>query len=406
MNYYKITIGILTVLYALFIFSFPPSYYNDDALFLARGIDNFSIIDFSPHFPGYPFIILAGKFINMFINDSTYSLFILSSLCAILLPFILFLYVAKLCDEKAAFTAFILSLSSPYLINLSLSMLSDSVGLFFLFLGLYFLESSKSRTSGIVFSIALFSRPSYLIFYVVGLVYFYINQKNDLNKLLLWFFITSLSFIIYIFLTNGILYFYEAERFILGHFTLWGTGQNTQISWLENIFSFANIPFLILFYTLLKWEKRFIFLYILFISYLLWILLAQNPDNLRHLIPLVFISTIFISQSIKYKKFFISLIVLFNLYITSTHNEKLSPIDQIIKQIDDKDRVIISNRSIEILRKKLDNKIVDHYYVNTANYIKQNNKTYLLSTQKPLSSKTLPFTGRFIGEQTFYLSKN
>ncbi len=106
MNYYKIAIGVLTLLYALFIFSFSPSYYNDDALFLARGIDSFSIIDFSPHFPGYPFIILAGKFINIFINDSTYSLFILSSLCAILLPFILFLYMEKLSDSKVAFVVF------------------------------------------------------------------------------------------------------------------------------------------------------------------------------------------------------------------------------------------------------------------------------------------------------------
>ena len=134
MNFYKISIGVLTTFYAFFIFTYPASFYNDDALFLSRGIDNFSIIDFSPHFPGYPFIILAGKFINLFINDSQYSLFILSSLCAIFLPLVLFLFVKDFFNEKRAFIVFLISLSSPYLVNLSLSMLSDSVGLFFLFL--------------------------------------------------------------------------------------------------------------------------------------------------------------------------------------------------------------------------------------------------------------------------------
>lgn len=406
MNYYKISIGVLTFFYTLFIFSYPPSFYNDDALFLSRGIDNFSIIDFSPHFPGYPFIILAGKFINIFLNDSTYSLFILSSICAILLPCILFLYIEKKCDKKVAFIVFILSLSSPYLVNLSLSMLSDSVGLFFLFFGLYLFEINRSKTSGIVFSIALFSRPSYLIFYLVGLIYFYINKKNDLKKLFVWFCITSLFFVIYIFFTNGMLYLYEAKRFILGHFTLWGTGQNTQISWYENIFSFSNIPFLILFYTFLKLEKKFILLYIFFIFYFFWVLVAQNPDNLRHMIPLVFMSIIFISQSIKNLNILVASIVLFNIFIILSFTEKQSPIEQIMKQIYDKKRVIITNRSIEILREKLDNRIIDHYYINSANYIKRNNKIYLISTQKPVTTDFFLFKGRFIGEQTFYLSKN
>ncbi|WP_072681349.1 glycosyltransferase family 39 protein [Arcobacter sp. LA11] len=406
MNNYKITIGIMTFLYALFIFSFPPSYYNDDALFLARGIDNFSIIDFSPHFPGYPFVIIAGKFINIFISDSKYSLFILTSLSAILLPFIIFLYVKKLSDEKVALIAFFLSLSSPYLVNLSLSMLSDSVGLFFLFLGLYLLEVNKSKTSGIVFSIALFSRPSYLIFYVVGLIYLFIVKKSNLKQLLIWFFITTLIFVFYIFFTNGILYIYEAERFILGHFNLWGTGQNSQLSWYENIFSFANIPFIVLFYSFFKYQKSFTFLYVLFIFYLSWILLAQNPDNLRHLIPLVFITIIFISQSIKNSYSLVVLILFFNLYNIVIYDEEISPIEQIINKIDEKNRLIISNRSIEILREKYNNRVVDHYYINNANYLKQNNKIYLITTEIPLNTNKNIFQGRFIGEKTFYLSKN
>ncbi len=40
------------------------------------------------------------------------------------------------------------------------------------------------------------------------------------------------------------LYIYEAKRFIIGHFSLWGgTGQNSDIAWIDNILILANLPF-------------------------------------------------------------------------------------------------------------------------------------------------------------------
>ena len=68
MNKYKIIAYIFTLFYAVFILNYEPSFYNDDSLFLTRGIDNFSVIDFSPHFPGYVVIVILGKFINIFVN--------------------------------------------------------------------------------------------------------------------------------------------------------------------------------------------------------------------------------------------------------------------------------------------------------------------------------------------------
>ena len=79
MSLYKNLVYFITFLYGIYILSFEASFYNDDSLFLSRGIDTFSVIDFSPHFPGYVVIIILGKFINLFINDSRYSLFLLTS---------------------------------------------------------------------------------------------------------------------------------------------------------------------------------------------------------------------------------------------------------------------------------------------------------------------------------------
>nr|MBL0708758.1 hypothetical protein [Sulfurimonas sp.] len=101
-NLYKLSLAIVSLVYGLFIFSYPPSYYNDDSLFLANGILNFSVIEFSPQFPGYPTIIILGKILNFFLDDQKYSLFILTAGAGSLLPFILFLCVKEMRGEKIA----------------------------------------------------------------------------------------------------------------------------------------------------------------------------------------------------------------------------------------------------------------------------------------------------------------
>ncbi len=406
MTFYKIIVGICTFIYAYYIFTFSASYFNDDSLFLANGILNFSIIDFSPHFPGYASIVILGQILNIFINDNKESLFILSSLCGIFLPFVIFLYVEKLKNETSAFIAFILTISSVYLLNITLSMLSESVGLFFFFLSLYLLENKNIKTSGVFFSIAFFARPSYLVFYLLGLVYVYFFKKEALKSILISFFLTSTLFLIYIFAINGLLFIYEAERFVLGHFSLWGRGQNSDITWIDNIFVYENILFVFLFLLISNFDKKFLFIYILFISYFLWVISAQNPDNLRHLVPLVIFANILLSSVLQEYKKLVFLMFVFNISILFSYNNKISPIDQIIKEIKDDKRIILTNRSIEILRVSLTNRIFDNYYVNSSAYYKKNRKSYTITTKKLEDKDYKVFKGRFLGEHDFYLFEN
>lgn len=451
MSNYKIIIGISTFFYAVFIFTYPASYFNDDSLFLADGIKNFSVIDFSPHFPGYPSIIIFGKIINFFIDDAKYSLFILTALSAILIPFVLFLYTKKLQDEKTAFIAFLLSITTPYLMNLSLCMLSESVGLLFFFLGLYFLELNfshnlktrlqikfgmtrllsfsnpeltnrhpaldsgssfaksslkKQRLSGIIFAVSFFSRPSYFIFFIAGFIYLYIFKRDSLKPVLVWFFLTSVLFLLFIFINNGMLYFYEGARFIEGHFSLWGRGQNSEFSWFDNIFSFINIPYVFLLFLLFKQEQKFILLYILFVFYFCWILFAQNPDSLRHIIPLVFIANIFLATYLKRVKYLLFFIISFNIFNILKYDEKISPIEQIAQNIALTDRIIVANRGIEILRTVYNHRVADNYYRDSAKYLNEKNTVYIITAQKPKEASYEIYKGRFVGEKTLYLLKN
>lgn len=406
MDFYKILTSIITIIYVCYIFTYPSSFYNDDSLFLAKGIDNFSIIDFSPHFPGYVSIVLLGKFLNIFLNDSKESLFILTALYGAFTPLVVFAYVKKLKDDKTAFVAFLLTISSVYILNISLSMLSESVGLFFFFLGLYFFEINKYKSSGVIFSIAFFSRPSYLIFYIVGLVYVYFFKKDALKDILIAFFFMAFIFLIYIFLSNGMLFIYEAKRFIFGHFTLWGTGQNSDISWVSNIFRYENIVYILLPLVFIKFDKKFLLILVLFISYFLWLIFAQNPENMRHLVPLsIFASILLSSVLVNYHKIIITIFV-FNIYILFTYTNKHSPIDQIITEIKDEKKIVISNRSIEILRASIKNRVFDKYYINSSKYYFQNKKVYMITTIRPKEKKYKVFKGRFLGERDYYLIEN
>ena len=403
-NPYILLVGVITFFYTSYIFSFSPSFYNDDALFLKNGILNFSVIDFSPHFPGYVSLILIAKFINIFVNDAKESLFILTALSATFLPLVLFLYVKKLSDETSAFFVFLLSISSPYLLNISLSMLSESVGLLFFFLALYLMELKRYKLVGIVLAISFFARSAYLVLFLVGLIYIWFYKRESFKGILFSFILTSFIFLIYIFESNGILYLKEAERFLEGHFSIWGSGQNSSISWKSQFFQLANIAYLFLVFILFRINRNFLLLYALFIAYLLWILYAQNPDNLRHLLPLVLLANIFLAYIFKNQKIIIGLIVIFNIYIGALYHARISPIDQIILELKDSNRVVLSNRSIEILRENLDMPVLDSYYLHSLEFYRSNYKTCLISTIKPKESSFNLYEPRFIGEKSFYLS--
>ncbi len=400
MKFHKIIIGISTLAYAYFILSYPISYYNDDSLFLSRGIEHFSVIDFSPHFPGYVSLILLAKFINFFLLDVKLSLFALSSFCAIFTPFIIYLYVKKIKNKDVALIAFFLSLSSPYLNNFALSLLSDSVGFFFLFLALYLLEDKKYKMSGIILSLAFFARPSYFVFYAFGLLYLVFFRKEALKSILIYFFLSFILFFLYIYITNGNLYFIEAKRFILGHFNIWGVGQNSSYTWFSNVFTLINLPFLLLF--IFKYDKKFILMYIFFISYFLWIIFYQNPENLRHLIPLVFISTILISKVLENFKSIVFFILILNISFMFSFTQKYSPIMQISKLINKEKFILVTNHSIELLRES-NFLVVDKFYKANASYISKNDNVIIITTAKKELPKSRAFFGRFIGERTTYL---
>jgi len=152
------------------------------------------------------------------------------------------------------------------------------------------------------------------------------------------------------------------------------------------------------------YDKKLNLYYVFFIVYLVWIILAQNPDNIRHLIPLIFIANILISSYLsKYSYYFVLFIVFFNISIITNYSSNLSPIEQIITDISDKDKTIITNRGIEILRNYQNNPIIDKYYVHSSNFFKNQNKVYTINTEQSNKEINTMYKGRFIGEKKLFL---
>ena len=90
----------------------------------------------------------------------------------------------------------------------------------------------------------------------------------------------------------GVAYFEEGLRFTQGHFQIWGNTVASELpvwqQWLRTLTELYGWPVVALFTLSLLAGlllQRTRLLSAIIVVYLSWILLAQNPDNLRHFAP-------------------------------------------------------------------------------------------------------------------------
>jgi hypothetical protein len=369
-------------------------------LFLKRGIEYFSVIDFSPHFPGYVSLILLGKALNLFFNDAFNALFMLTISCAVFIPLLSFIYLKQKADEKTAWIGFIFILTSPYLVHFSLIGLSDSVGFFFLLLALICLNQRWYFLCGMIISVAFFARPSYIILFTMGFVYLCLYEKQVIKSLLMGFMILNTLFMLYIVSTQGNVFFIEALRFVQGHFSLWGTSKQSAFFWMDNIFSWVNLPFLLLF--IHKYSKKYGLLYAMVLAYGVWMILAQNPENLRHLIPLIFLLSLLMSDGLHKRKVLFLIAVVFNVSFHFMYVQVLSPIEQIKDDFGLAKPLVISNRSIETLRES-GFLVIDKFYKGRSNFYRHSQSSIMITSNQHECQKCKKYEGRFIGERPLYV---
>ena len=321
--------------------------------------------------------------------------------------------------------------AQPLLATLGLSGLSDATGLMFAVGTLLLIYRQHFISAGVFLGLLLASRPSYfpLALGIVAVMpltpvfkkqWFWKIYGRGLWGVLLAFIPTAL----FILARDGLAYFDEAVRFTQGHFQIWG---NTSASespgawqWFIELASRMSWPVLALLFGSLVFSfknKRLRPLGIIVSIYFAWILLAQNPDNMRHFAPvLLFWFPILVTQlnqvvsSFQYAVYPAVVIVAISLFMAGTnHSVAASPAQQAVDWFKVNGcSQLGTNYKVYLLRELLPEcQVYDMYYPSHQALLENNRAlrlsgTYLETNASDMALVT-EFPARFTGEKSLYL---
>ncbi|QUS54078.1 hypothetical protein [Pseudovibrio brasiliensis] len=357
----------------------PPSIPTDDAFFFVNGTILFSVLEFRPHFPGYPGFIALSKLLYFAGLTAKQAVFYLTLFSALSLPPLSALVARALGATPAGILlAFSGVLTLPFLPLVSLSMMSDATGIAFFLAALASMGRGKHGFAGAFAGIALACRPSFFIPIGLSLFTEWCLKKEVRVTLFLTTTGTLLLFFGAVVLLEGESYFLEALRFTEGHFTVWGNTSFEQATkrdtWLD---AATREPLAFITLSLLICTAAYGFfrkpqlspLTIAALSALLWTALAQNPENLRHVLLSSILLVIWLATlGVKYVSYvlFFSVTLQLSLWFQFIFCSPVtSPLDRILEYLEQQPNgLLVTNRGVYYLRDLLPkHQIKDAYYI-------------------------------------------
>ena len=431
--------------WGLYVSQYPIEITSDDAFNFSRAVERFSVLEFRPHFPGYPAFVILNRVAAIIVNPIAANVWV-SLLGALMLPLLVARIVFILSESwwKSVLGCVVL-LMQPLLVSMALSGLSDPIALAFFLMAVISAILQRNYHVGFWLGLMLASRPSYFPL-AMGLALFPLLVPSRLSKLKAYFQAASVIAIIgcvsllFILQHDGIAYFDEGVRFTQGHFEIWGNtaeGNPSQIiQWMKGLVSTYGLVIINSIFILFVWslktllkkpsEQQLKARYVGMISvialiYWVWITLGQNPDNLRHWAPVLVLAVIvfsmnFCSRFWKNKKGVVPLFIIFLFIVTGdklmVEQSPRAPIQQAIAwfKVHPEASVIGTNYSVNLLRDRLSERAVyDMYYPSSDIKLHEAAFTSPKSAWR-ISGSVLEkgilvqqFSARFIGERTLYL---
>ena len=305
------TIWLLILLQGVWLgwlLTFPVALDSDDALNFAHGVVRFSVLEFSPHFPGYPAFIWLARLINLAVDDPAAAVQWASLLGTALIAPLAAGLAARLWQRPGLFApVWLLVLALPLTPTLALSGLSDGPALAAWLGALLALQHRKPALAGLLLGLLLALRPSYL---VLALLPFWLGMehKGERLKFLLPIALVGLACLLFVWQADGWAYFAEGRRFTDGHFTLWGNTAAAHgdrlLNWsrtfsdqLTPIWPLPMGALLVLpLWQRVRQQQTMSSLWTLYwLALLLWTLFGQNPDNPRHLAPITLLGIVLLA---------------------------------------------------------------------------------------------------------------
>ena len=291
---------LLQLVWTGWLFTFPVALDSDDALNFAHGVVRFSVLEFSPHFPGYPAFIWLARLINLAVDDPAAAVQWASLLGTALIAPLTALLAVRIWQRPSLFApVWLLVLALPLTPTLALSGLSDGPALAAWLGALLALQHRRIALTGLMVGLLLALRPSYFVLALLPL-WLGIEHKGEQRKFLLPIALVGLISLLFVWQADGWAYFGEGRRFTDGHFTLWGNTAAAHgdrlLSWARTFHDQLTLLWPLAVGALLVlplWQRSkdqataLSPLWTLYwLALLLWTLFGQNPDNPRHLAPL------------------------------------------------------------------------------------------------------------------------
>ncbi len=289
--------------------AFPVALDSDDALNFAHGVTRFSVLEFSPHFPGYPAFIWLARLINLAVDDPARAVQWASLLgSSLLAPLAAWLAVRLWQRPSLLAPIWLLVLALPLTPTLALSGLSDGPALAAWLGALLALQQRKLAQAGLLLGLMLALRPSYFVLVLLPL-WLGLAQQETRVRFVFPIALVGLISLLFVWQADGWAYFSEGRRFTNGHFTLWG---NTAAAHGDRLLSWARTfndqltplwPLAVgALLVLPLWQRSkgqaatLSPLWTLYwLALLLWTLFGQNPDNPRHLAPFTLLGIVLLA---------------------------------------------------------------------------------------------------------------
>ncbi|MFQ2471300.1 hypothetical protein ACK309_03560 [Aeromonas caviae] len=302
-------LALLQLAWLGWLLTFPVALDSDDALNFAHGVVRFSVLEFSPHFPGYPAFIWLARLINLAVDDPARAVQWASLLGSSLLAPLAASLAVRLWQRPSLLApAWLLVLALPLTPTLALSGLSDGPALAAWLGALLALLHRKAALAGLLLGLMLALRPSYFVLALLPL-WLGMAQKGTRVRFVLPIALVGLACLLFVWQADGWAYFAEGRRFTDGHFTLWG---NTAAAHGDRLLSWANTfndqltplwPLLMgALLVLPLWQRSkdhnpapSVLWPLYWLVLLLWTLVGQNPDNPRHLAPITLLGLVLLA---------------------------------------------------------------------------------------------------------------
>lgn len=407
--------------------AFPVALDSDDALNFAHGVTRFSVLEFAPHFPGYPAFIWLARLVNLVVDSPAAAVQYASLLGTGLLAPLAALLAVRLWQRPSLLApVWLLVLALPLTPTLALSGLSDGPALT-AWLGALLAQSPTQSASGhqarhpalagLLLGLMLALRPSYFVLALLPIA-LGLQHRGERLRFVLPIALVGLTCLLFVWQADGWAYFSEGRRFTDGHFTLWGntaTGHGARLlSWAQTLSAQLTplwpLAFGLLLMPLWRKERGSRLVWTLgWLALLLWTLFGQNPDNPRHLAPLTLLGLVLLAGKLPRRRETLAVLAALLLLGSTLTSPRPPAMVQAATLAEQRCTALVTQWGVRLLRETTRLPITDGWYGGDARLVLTQGACRL--SRRPIDANSLPapyrqwwFAPRFRAEPGLWLA--